>query len=163
MFLLFLLAPLAAGGQTVGPLSQRRINESAASLLTAERAVLEAPRLRQPNEPLPDYCRRLVLTLPQETEAQRRTRINGYFAELEKATAQTATLRTVPPLCDSTPENRKRWRTISVSLSDLPRCLRRLHADLTREKSAPAALPTELTQTLYALHAAKEALRDARP
>ncbi len=156
--------PLTAVGQTApAPLSQRRINEYAAALLTAESALLEAPRLRRPNEPLPAYCGRLVLPLPNETQARRGVRINGYFAALERAAAQTAEIRKSPPLCDSRPENQKRWQTIAAALAALPRCLRSLRADFQREKSAPAALPTELVQTLYALHTAKESLRDARP
>ena len=154
---------ISAGGQTKPALSQRRINEYAAALLSAERALLEAPRLRLPNEPLPAYCRRLVLPLPNEKEAERRARINGYFAALEKAANQTAEIRKAPPLLDAELENQKRWKLISASVSALPRCLQSLRADFQREKTAPNALPNELIQTLYAIHAAKEALRDARP
>lgn len=161
MFCLLLTA--SASGQAKNALSQRRINECAASLLTAERALLETPRLRLPNEPLPVYCRRLVLALPNETEARRKARISGYFAALAKAADQTAELKIAPPLCDSSPENQKRWQTVSASVAALPRCLRSLRADFQREKAAPDALSTELIQTLYAVHAAKEALRDARP
>jgi len=119
--------------------------------------------LSLPNEPLPVYCRRLVLALPNETEARRKARISGYFAALAKAADQTAELKIAPPLCDSSPENQKRWQTVSASVAALPRCLRSLRADFQREKAAPDALSTELIQTLYAVHAAKEALRDARP
>ena len=163
---LLLLLPqlsLTANGQTAGSLSQRRINEYAASLLTAERALLEAPRLRQPDEPLPAYLRRLTLPLPNESEPQRRTRINGYFAALAKAITETAGLRKVPTLCDADAANLKTWKTASAAIAALPRCLQSLRADFKREKTAPDALPTELTQTIFALHAAREALRDARP
>ena len=163
IFCLGLLFAQAAGGQKAAPLSPRRINEYAAALSGAERALLERPNLRRSGEALPDYCRRLVMSLPGEDAPRRKARINGYFAALERAAQQTADLRKPPALCDSSPENLQCWKAAAAAVAALPRHLQNLRKDLKREKNAPAALFAELTQTLYTVHAARESLRNARP
>ena len=58
--ILSLIWPGSAGAQSATPFTQRRINEVAAALERARRALLEDTRLRRPGERLPDYLHRIA-------------------------------------------------------------------------------------------------------
>lgn len=153
---------------TPSAFTQRRINELAAALEQARRALNEETRLRQPGEKLPDYLRRLAAPLPAETPARYRARLERYLAALTQAATVTTMLQNVPSLHLDTPENRQTWDRAVRALKPLPLRLARVRAAWQRaeshpEKAATAELGSELTQTYQHVQTALDALRDARP
>jgi hypothetical protein len=164
------LTPCVAQGtaKTPLPLTQPRINEFAAALDRVVRALVDDTGLRRPQEPLPTYLNRIAIPLPKETPSQYVSRTEGYLRSLEQASQATAPLRRLPPIQDTNPANRARWRRLTHTLSLLPRRIAKLRAAWKREsrhspKPVPKTLGQEFAQTLNIVLSARDGLRDARP
>src|SRR5262249_13688933 len=136
-------------------------------------AILESPGQRQGDEPLPAYLSRLMGSLPGETGAQRRQRIEGYLEEIGQAASATQSLRRLPVLRETNAENRRLWMRIVRATSALPRRLAHARA-LWRKAIDPgqaqrggpspvSALSGEMYQLVFAILTARDDLRDARP
>lgn len=150
------------------PLMQYRINELAADLLKARRALNEETGLRQPNEPLHTYCERIAAPLPNESPIAYKTRLSGYIETLAQTIRATADARRVPLLRDNSTANRELWQRATTKLSYLPKRLARLRAVWQQQRLHPGvgtetALGAEMEETLLLMQNAYQALRDARP
>jgi len=156
-----------ATSQLPAPFTQRRINETAATLERARRGLLETPHLRQTGEGWPDYIRRVTVPLPGETPAVYRKRLEGYVDTLEEATRATAAARQMPILKETGDANRKFWTRVNQDLIALPGRILRLRELIPQaaggDHKVRETLGTEMTQTLQLLIDAQNALRDALP
>src|SRR5579871_6667911 len=174
---------IAAGPQQSAPLTQRRINEYAASLQRARLALIEDTGLRRPQEPLTAYFARIVAACPGETAQTYAARIRGYVAALLMAAKETTPLRAMPALGDNDAANREQWLRTVKALRLLPLSIGQARATWQRlQKQTPPVnrqdrpssnlaidsvagrrLGAELTQATELILVAYNALRDARP
>jgi hypothetical protein len=157
---------LAAGPRTV---AQFRINEWAAGLLRAHRALIEDPGLRLPGEPLEVFTERIAAPLPGETEARYRERVDSYVASVQRAADVHRLCVALPVLHDTDASNVALWRKAVEASGHL-----HFRAAKVREtwlafrhrrpnRTETRRLGMEIAQTLLVLKTAYEALRDARP
>lgn len=175
--LLFLLFGLAAppSARAAGPFPQRRINEFAATLERARRALIEETGLRPPGEPMARYLTRLAQPLPGEKPEAFRTRIESYLTLLAKAADETASIRRMPSLRDRSPANVATWQRASRALGFLPERIAKLReawrkpmAEQNRPPSAsrsklPNQAASELDEALHLVIVGADDLRDALP
>lgn len=163
LFCLFCII-IASRAQAI---TQRRINEMAATLQRAQKALIEETRLRKNNEYLDKYFARIALQLPGEKLDRYDSRIEGYLHSLSDAEKTTRELHAQPTLHDKSDGNRKLWEVVSVSLSSLPVKMEKLKLSWKQTKSVASgkgsSLGAELTQTLRFIKTAYDALRNARP
>ena len=154
--------------------TQRGINEMAATVEAARRALLDDAGLRKPGEALTPYLRRIALPLPAESRANYLARINGYLALLEQSAAATKTARALPALRDGSAANMAEWKRTVGALQYLPARLQKTerawnmtHYLVSNLDSAPSVPSThfdrEMEQTVQIVIAANEGLRDVKP
>ncbi len=159
MMALGLAAPVQA-------LTQHRINAAAACLFQVHLALVEAPGIRRPEEPLPVYFGRLLALQPGEKPAVRHARVAAYLALLDQAAARTIGLRKLPSLQTASAPNRALWQQIDLNLHDMPAAAAKARTEWAREETKPGA-PSEtakiFTQTIWHIQNAYAALRDALP
>lgn len=165
-----------SGAQASGRLDQRRLNELAASLQKAHRALIEETRLRREGEHLEVYMARIAAPLPNENQDRYRARVERYLAAIRQAEQATHTYRAVPVLSDRSPGNVTLWKNACRLIADLPVRVtktqaewrtvqaeeRRAHPPAEKDR-AIQAFGLELTETLRLVKDASDALRDARP
>ncbi len=147
-------------------LTQRGLNELAASLLRTHLLVIEQPGLRLPQEALPAYFQRLLAAQPGEKPAARTARIESYLSSMLQSTESTSDARKTPSLHNVSPANRELWMQITQYLSDLPGDLRKAMGSWKREAHAQAGLketPEAFAKFFWHVQNAYAALRDARP
>jgi hypothetical protein len=140
-------------------LTQRKINAMAAKIENALSAILEVPKLRRPNEPLPDYCRRLTDRIHGEVTADHKKRLIGYTESLAQALPREIAGSSRLGLADQSAANQARWGRLTRTFGYLPGRLKKLRAVIAEGKPAAG----ELEQTLALLTSARNELRDARP
>lgn len=170
--LLWLMESLAIG-QTPPQYNQQKINELAAMVEQVMLDIVEAPRLRQPKEPLPEYMERLFALQPKETPAQYNKRVEGYLQRFRQLATATASARTAPKLKLTSNANTQRWKEITQNCNYLPA----KNAKLAKEwqelqkipQNSPQRLPKqkafarETRMTLYILVHLRTDLGVARP
>jgi hypothetical protein len=156
-------------GQAATPsLTQRKINEMAATLERARLALIEDTGLRQAQEPLPIYLNRLVLPQSGEARVAYNARIEGYLKALGRTIAATAPARHAIDPRHADAANRQCWQRATQALNLLPLRMDKLQRAWREAKerdrtTGTVELGPELTQTLGLVIAAYSALRDARP
>jgi hypothetical protein len=143
--------PLAAAQSPIlsQHISQHRINEYAASCLTAKMALgglRGTPR-------------------PGERPAQYSTRIRSYVAALSTVARKTEPLRQLPALRDATPANARRWQRISAEAARLPARVGEAEAAWKAQVKIgeKAKLGAKLSRCLVSVETMLSLLRDARP
>lgn len=173
-FAAFALLFLCGACPAQAPISvtQRQINEQAAALERARRAVAEDSGMRRPGEPLNGYLARLSVPSAHEAPAAYRKRIEGYLALFHRAAEATASARSVPTkLKDSSAGNRRTWETTSRALGFLPKRTETLSLAWRPLQSASAGagpedrkrFASELSETMHLVITGLDGLRDARP
>jgi len=166
-----LTAAMSAGwiSARANSISQTSINECAANLLKAHRALIEDPSLRRTDEPLAAYVRRVSSPLPGESNDLYLIRIEGYVKALERAATAHELVVITPVLRDNSPANSESWRRIvSANLrfrsgAATVRALwfsGRTAKDPAEERKR---LSLAITKTLLDLKAAFEGLRTVHP
>jgi hypothetical protein len=130
-------------------LTQRRINEIAASCITAHMALQGAKEGRRPTE----------------TSAQFRMRVEGYLAALARVSREVEPVRLLPVLRDRRPENVRRWRKIMAAASQLPAEVWAVRAawDAYAKQPDGSRLDHKLLAALTTVMEILNGLRDARP
>lgn len=167
------LAPIAARSQTVS-ITQHRINEVAASLERAHHILIEDVGKRLSGEPLPSYLTRLTAPLPAETPAQRKARVDSYITALAQAATQSASLRRMPALNDTSAGNRVLWQRAVQALNELPGCVSKLRVAWRHDQEKPPVKPGAqekpseafiplLSRAVWLVTTALGNLRDAQP
>ncbi len=169
--------------KTASLVTQRRINDWAASLEQVRFMLVEDTGLRRPNETLHVYLYRLAQPLPAETPAQYAARIDKYLAAFTQASAATIAARRMPILRDNRADNQRLWQRVVRSITLLPARIRKMQTVWSRTRKFllsgssgtkqnrissyngvnSAAIGSELEQTLDVVIEARSALRDARP
>jgi hypothetical protein len=150
-------------------MTQRRINELAATLLRAHRALIEEPGIRRADERLEAYMSRIAAPLPGETDAHYREREEGYVSAVERAAAYRGLLATRPTLRDRSVANLADWSRAEKVAAALPAAAARVRAAwISDRRGRPGAGETArlaggLTEAVLLLKTAFEALRDAQP
>jgi hypothetical protein len=158
-------------------LSQRRINELAASLQRARLALIENTGLRRPQEPLLAYFLRIVEIGSGEADQAYQARIKGYMETLTVAEKDTASLRTLPTLRHNAPANQRQWQQAIGALHLLPARIQKIRAlwqalqqkeraqqqEQANRQSPYRRLGMEFTQAMELILVAYNALRDAEP
>ena len=147
-------------------LTQRGINELAASLLRTHRLIVEEPGLRLPQEALPAYFQRLLSAQPGEKTAARKARIEVYLNSMHQSTESSSDARKTPSLHNVSPANRELWTQITQYLSDLPGDLRKAIATWRREAAGSSGLKESseaFARFFWHVQNAYAALRDALP
>ncbi len=163
IFVFLLLLPgRFAGGQAVS--RQRRINEAAASLERARRAILETPRLRRGKEDLSAYFGKIFS--PGAGRPVLMKDWKPFAAALERAAHETVGYRKLPPLLDTSSQNRKWWEGAVSALGRLPQKIQEIKAAGQKKPDASGgneALAKAFASTLLVLIEARDGLRNARP
>lgn len=153
-------------GRPAQAITQRHINTLAACLYQTTHLLIEAPGVRRPQEPIPDYFARLLAPLPNEKPAARHARVAGYLTLLAQTVDRTAALRKIPTLQTASASNKALWQLINRNVLDLSACLEKLRLDWAQEENRPAP-PSEtvkiMAQTIWHMQNAYAALRDALP
>ena len=150
-------------------ISQQRTNELAAVLLRARRALIEEPGLRRDGERLETYMERIAARLPGEPDSRRLARGERYVTALERAASPGNICIAAPVLQDNSPANTRLWQKAAHASALLPQSAARVRAAWTacRQQRAGSAetqrLGRELTQAVYVIKSAYDALREARP
>lgn len=161
------LHPLARSVTT-----QRAINEVAAPVELARRVLLEEAGLRQPNEGLSDYVRRVALPLSGESSTAYKRRIAHYLTLLARSAQAALPVHTVPALRDTSAANRAQWEHLLQVLPILPARVHKTEAAWQQAQKGAQPLEvrvkhahfdTELEETMQVILAASNSLRDARP
>jgi hypothetical protein len=158
----------ASEAQPAGHVTQRQINDFAASLERCRRTVVVAPGLRNPGETLPAYISRVAARLPREDSSSYHVRVKSYIDALAAAADSTASARVMPALKDVGAANSSLWRRAARDLSYLPKRMVQVRtaarAVFTNPAgAAPQALASEMLTTLQLVLDAYSNLRDARP
>lgn len=148
--------------------SQNRINEWAASLLRAHRALIDEPGLRRNGERLDLYLQRIAAPLDGETDEKWRARMRTFAAALTQAAGTGRLCLAAPALRDASPENAAAWRRAVRASAALPGSCARALAAIQSAGDTPSVarrrlVGLELTRTMYVVKDAFEALREARP
>jgi len=159
-------------------ITQRAINEVAAPVEMARRALLEEAGLRRPGEGLSVYVRRIALPLSGESNATYKKRIARYLTLLADSAKVALMLSAVPALHDTSAANKAQWDHLvhvlpilqgrvhktEVAWQQALKNAQRLTATAKEEVSAKNAhFDTELEETMQVVLAASNTLRDARP
>jgi hypothetical protein len=158
-----ILLNLAAPAQAV---TQRRINTLAAYLYETNRALVDEPGIRRPEEPLPAYFGRLLARQPGEKPGVRHARVTAYLTFLTQTVDRTSSLRTIPSLHTTTAANRTLWQQIGLNLADVAAYLAKARIDWTHEEATPgvpSATARNVAQAIWHIQNAYAALRDALP
>ena len=153
-------------------MTQRRINELAAMVEQAQALLMEAPKLRKPNEPLAIYLKRLLHPLPSETAEGYKVRVQGYLQMFEQLAEATSVARKLPNLAHQTQENRLVWRKLNDAMNAIPAQSQKLRALWKATLQAPkpnakastlARLNAETLMMVAILAKARQQLRVALP
>ena len=169
--------PVSARQTALHPLArsvttQRAINELAAPVELARRVMLEEAGLRQPNEGLSVYVRRIALPLSSESIAAYKRRITHYLYLLTRSAQAVLPVHTVLALRDTSAANRAQWNHLLQVLPILPARIHKTEAAWQRAQKGTQPLEvrvkhthfdTELEETMQVILAASNGLRDARP
>ncbi len=170
-----LCRPSQARQNAAAPLSQRGINEMAASVEQARRTLLDDAHLRRPGEDLSAYLRRVALPLPAETKPQYFTRVGAYVTALEQSAGGTRTGRRMPALRDADAFNQEQWTRAVRALQILPARVLKTQAAWRRVQASydPAApdglqgaqmqFAAQMEQTVQVVIASDDALHNAKP
>lgn len=173
-----LCRPCQARQGTTFSMSQRGINEMAASVEQARRILLDDAHLRRPGEDLSAYLRRVALPLAAETKQQYFARMGAYVAALGESADATRAGRRMPILRDTGAFNQEQWTRAVRAMQILPaRVLktqaawRRVQAgyDVHGSSASNAPLITQMQlsaqieQTVQVIIASDDALHNVKP
>jgi hypothetical protein len=158
-----------AAAEPPRPIAQQRINEMAAALLRAHRALIEEPGLRHEGERLEAYLERAAAPLPGESGVRYRVREGAYVAALERVAAAENLCTAIPSLHDNSLPNVTLWQHAVKASSLLPTRAAHVRVAWTDCRRAGAEhadthrLGIEMAQTILWIKTAYDALREARP
>lgn len=117
-----------AVGETIA-ITQRCINQWAASADDVRHALIVDTGLRLPGEQLDAYLRRIAQPLLHEPPQAYKKRIESYFTIFQKANNDLGIIRTIPALQNRTSANLRTWQQIVLDVRSLPRQLKYLQLD----------------------------------
>jgi len=165
---LFLACSRAASAQSGPAVSQRRVNDYAASLERCRREILETPHLRLAGEPLPAYLARVCTLLPGEAKTAYLNRVSGYVRSVAIAVDSTESARVLPTLKHADSSNLALWTRAVRDLGYLPKRMTFVRAawrgaELQTDPAHCSELATQMLQTLQLMIDAYSNLRDAEP
>ncbi len=152
-----------------GPaVSQRKINEMAASLDRCRRTLIETPAIRQQGETLPAYIQRISAPLVGESKTGYLKRVSSYVRALARTANETASFRVPPTLKHADAANQSLWQRATRDISYLPKRMDHVaaawsHAEQHTEPEQTKALATEILETVQLMIDAYTNLRDAAP
>ena len=166
-FGLFIVASQVVFADKGKPVKQRQINEVAAGLEECTRTIIDNTGLRYPKESLPDYIKRLMGVLPNESASLRAKRMKQYITVLDVAAIRLATLAKQPALTDLTVDNLSYWSRISHVGKYLPGRVVKVKlawkADQKHTVVTLLNLQKEMLETVQHVVAALTAIRNCKP
>jgi hypothetical protein len=143
------------------PISQREINECAASLEAVRIVIIDSTGLRGKNEELKPYLNRVSAALPGEAPATYRERVRQYVQVIDDAARATKRIRVVLAISDQSLANATLWKRAARDAGYL--AIRAKRTDLAGATGDAKRLGHEFSETILVVLSLLDSLRDARP